>query len=65
MLSEQAAGWGIKTGFFFGILTAIGGILMYFLVPEVSLSRTFNETYNLSPLSEFRCHYHTYADVVV
>jgi hypothetical protein len=36
MLSDQQANWGIKTGYFFTGTAAVGGIGLYFLMPEVS-----------------------------
>ena len=35
MLSEQQAGWGVKTGYFFAGTAGLGGIGLYFLMPEV------------------------------
>ncbi|WVQ63618.1 uncharacterized protein L199_001771 [Kwoniella botswanensis] len=37
-----ARGWGLKTLFMFAILSAVGTVLCYFLVPETK-GRTFNE----------------------
>ena len=36
MLSDQKAGWGAKCGLFFGGLTALWFIPVYFFYPEVS-----------------------------
>jgi hypothetical protein len=35
MLSPQKAGWGVKTGYFFAGTAALGGVIMFFLMPEV------------------------------
>ncbi|KAJ9121876.1 hypothetical protein QFC24_004458 [Naganishia onofrii] len=42
MLSPQQAGWGIKIGLFFGSLTILGLVIIYFTVPEIK-NRTFAE----------------------
>lgn len=42
MLSDEYAGWGAKIGFFFGPLSVLSTILVYFVVPE-SKSRTYAE----------------------
>jgi SP family general alpha glucoside:H+ symporter-like MFS transporter len=39
MLSPQQANWGIEIGYFFAGLSALGLVLIYFTVPEVSSLR--------------------------
>ncbi|WVQ68182.1 uncharacterized protein L199_006388 [Kwoniella botswanensis] len=42
MLSAQQANWGLKIGFFFGPLAALGLVVIYFFVPETK-GRTYPE----------------------
>lgn len=42
MLSNQYAGWGAQTGYFFGILAALMTVLVYFVIPETK-GRTYAE----------------------
>ena len=36
MLSDQGANWGVKTAFFFSGTSAIGGVVYWLFMPEVS-----------------------------
>jgi hypothetical protein len=38
MLSPQQANWGVKTGYFFAGTAFFGGIILYFQMPEVSIT---------------------------
>lgn len=42
MLSPQQAGWGVKTGYFFAGTAAVGGVLIFFIMPEFK-GRTYSE----------------------
>lgn len=41
MLSDQQAGWGIQTGFFFAGTASLGAVVLFFIMPEVSCSKSY------------------------